>query len=236
MVRTILITGAARGLGAALAQGLAADGHRLAIHFRTTSPDITLAAVRKAGGEAEAFANPLATLADGARLAAQVIARFGALDTLINNAGAFASIPFEDLTQQDWDAGLASATAAFAATRACLPHLRASGHGRVVNIGDSAADRLAPQPVALGYYIGKAGLWMMTRTLAATEARHQVTVNMVSPGRLERSADAVPREEMPLGRYGTNDDVLGAVRFLLDDRASALTGSNLIVSGGWNLA
>jgi 3-oxoacyl-[acyl-carrier protein] reductase len=76
----------------------------------------------------------------------------------------------------------------------------------------------------------------MTRTLAATEARHQVTVNMVSPGMLDHSIDPLPLAEMPLGRYGTMDDVLRPIRFLLEDGSEALTGSNLHVGGGWNLA
>jgi 3-oxoacyl-[acyl-carrier protein] reductase len=80
------------------------------------------------------------------------------------------------------------------------------------------------------------GVWMMTQTLAATEARHKITVNMVSPGVLEDSVCPTPIEEMPLGRYGTYDDVLRPIRFLLEDGSEALTGSNLHVGGGWNIA
>jgi 3-oxoacyl-[acyl-carrier protein] reductase len=236
--RTILVTGAGRRLGAALACGLAADGHRLGIlyHLKKYDTEAILAQIRQAGGEAEAFGSPLANLADGARLVEQVVARFGGLDTLVNNAGSFVSKSFEELSQEEWDAGLTStAGAAFVATRAALPHLRASGRGRIINIGDSASDRLAVAETGLSYYIGKAGVWMMTRTLAATEARHKVTVNMVSPGVLEQSEGCTPLEEMPLGRYGTYDDVLRPIRFLLEDASEALTGSNLHVGGGWNL-
>jgi NAD(P)-dependent dehydrogenase (short-subunit alcohol dehydrogenase family) len=238
MPRTILITGAAKGLGAALARGLAADGHRIAIHYRSsrTEAEETLAVIRKAGGEAEVFSSPLAELSDGTQLVEQVTARFGDLDTLINNAGVFASRKFEELTQEEWNAGIASTSgAAFIATRAALPHLRSSGRGRIISIGDSASDRMGVAETALSYYIGKVGVWMMTRTLAATEARHRVTVNMVSPGVLEGSVCATPVEEMPLGRYGSDDDVLRPVRFLLEDASEALTGSNLHVGGGWNM-
>ncbi len=239
MQRTILITGAGRGLGAALAKGLAADGHRIAIHFRSSADEAeaTLAAIREAGGEAELFRSSLATLAEGAKLAEQVMATFGRLDTLIHNAGTFASRKFEELTQEEWDAGLAStATAAFVATRAVLPFLRASGRGRLISIGDSAADRLAPADTALSYYIGKAGVWKMTRTLAAVEAKHKVTVNMVSPGVLEGSVCTTPVEEMPLGRYGNSDDILRPIRFLLEDTSGAITGSSIHAGGGWNIA
>ena len=239
MERTVLITGSAKGLGAALALGLAKDGHRIAIQYRTSRREAeeTLASIVKAGGAAAIFASPLASLIDGEKLIGEVVVRFGKLDTLINNAGVFNRSRFGELTQEEWDEGLAStAGAAFYATRAALPHLRASGRGRIVNIGDSMSDRTGFTEPAMSYYIGKVGLWMMTQTLALTEAPHRVMVNMVSPGVLEGSVCDTPLTEMPLGRFGTPDDVLGPVRFLLGEGAGALTGSNLHVGGGWNIA
>lgn len=238
MRRTILITGSAKRLGAALAKSLAKDGHRIAIHFRSSRSDAeeTLKAIQTAGGEAAIFQSSLAGLAEGERLLREIIAHFGNLDTLINNAGTFNRKRFDELTQAEWDAGFAStAGSAFVATRAALPELRKSGHGRIINIGDSMSDRLGFAEPAMSYYIGKAGLWMMTRTLAATEAAHQITVNMVSPGVLEGSICDTPAEEMPLGRYGTPEDVLRPIRFLLGEGTEALTGSNLHVGGGWNI-
>src|SRR5580658_2481984 len=129
MERTILITGSAKGLGAALARGLAQDGHQIAIHYRTSRQAAaeTLAAIVQAGGKAAIFASPLAGLADGEKLIGEIIARFGKLDSLINNAGVFNRSRFEELTQAEWDEGLAgTVSAAFYATRAALPHLRAS--------------------------------------------------------------------------------------------------------------
>jgi 3-oxoacyl-[acyl-carrier protein] reductase len=238
MPRTILITGSAKRLGASLARGLAKDGHRIALHFRSSRDEAeeTRQAILKAGGKAELFQNPLASLDDGDCLVQEIVARFGGLDTLINNAGIFGRKRFEEMTQKDWDDGLAStATAAFVATRAALPHLRAGGHGRIINIGDSQSDRVGFADPAMSYYIGKVGLWMMTQTLAVTEAPHKVTVNMVSPGVLEDSVCDTPVEEMPLGRYGTYDDILRPIRFLLEDGTEALTGSNLHAGGGWNI-
>jgi 3-oxoacyl-[acyl-carrier protein] reductase len=238
MQRTILITGSAKRLGAALAKGLAKDGHRIAIHFRSSRHEAedTRQAILNAGGDTALFQNPLATLADGERLVHEIVAHFGNLDTLINNAGTFNRKRFEELTQEDWETGFAStAGAAFIATRAVLPHLRASGHGRIINIGDSMSERTGFTEPAMSYYIGKSGVWMMTQTLAATEARHKITVNMVSPGVLEGSVCATPVEEMPLGRFGTYEDVLHPIRFLLEDASEAVTGSNLHVGGGWNI-
>ncbi len=239
MKRTILITGSARRLGAALARGLAKEGHRIAIHFRSSRAEAEVAAqaIQQSGGDAVAFQNSLANLSEGEHLVNDVIAHFGSLDTLINNAGTFSSKRFEELTQDEWEAGFAStAGTAFVATRAALPHLRSSGHGRIINVGDSASERIGFTESAMSYYIGKIGLWMMTQTLAATEAPHRVTVNMVSPGVLEDSICDTPIEEMPLGRYGTYEDILHPIRFLLEESSEAVTGSNLHVGGGWNIA
>jgi NAD(P)-dependent dehydrogenase (short-subunit alcohol dehydrogenase family) len=238
MRRTLLITGSAKRLGAALAKGLAADGHRIALHcrFSREAGEETRHAILRAGGDAALFQNPLADLGDGERLVQEIVAHFGSLDTLINNAGTFRRKRFEDLTQVEWETGFSStAGAAFIATRAALPLLRASGRGRIVNIGDSGSDRIGFADPAMSYTIGKVGLWMMTQTLAATEACHKITVNMVSPGVLEGSVCDTPVEEMPLGRYGTTDDILRPIRFLLADGTEAITGSNLHVGGGWNI-
>ena len=239
MARTILITGGAKRLGAALAVRLAGDGHGIAIHFRTSRAEAekTLQVIRDAGGNAALFQNPLSNLADGERLVSEVIGQFGGLDTLINNAGIFVRKHFDEMTWDDWETGLSStAGAAFIATRAALPSLRLSGRGRIINIGDSMSDRVGFADPAMSYYIGKMGVWMMTRTLAAAEARHKVTVNMVSPGVLEDSICITPVAEMPMGRYGTYEDVLRPILFLLEDASGTLTGANLHVGGGWNIA
>jgi len=238
MERTILITGSAKRLGAAIGVALAKDGHRVAIHYRSSKSEAeeTLGIIRKAGGKGAVFQSPLASLSDGERLIGEVVAHFGGLDTLINNAGTFNRKNFEELTQQDWDDGFAStAGAAFHATRAALPYLRKSGCGRIINIGDSMSDRIGFTEPAMSYYIGKVGVWMMTQTLAQTEAPHKITANMISPGVLPGSICDTPVEEMPLGRYGTYDDVIHSIRFLLGENSEAVTGSNFHVAGGWNV-
>lgn len=238
MKRTILITGSAKRLGAALAQALSRNGHRIAIHARTSlrEAEETLRLIQKAGGDGAVFKSPMAILSDGERLVNEVVTHFGGLDTLINNAGVFNLKRFDELTQEDWADGFAStAGAAFVATRAALPHLRACGCGRIINIGDAMSERTGFTEPAMSYYIGKVGLWMMTQTLASTEAPHKITVNMVSPGVLADSICPTPLEEMPSGRHGTYEDVVHMIQFLLEDGSEAVTGSNLHVGGGWNM-
>jgi NAD(P)-dependent dehydrogenase (short-subunit alcohol dehydrogenase family) len=239
MKRTILITGSAKGLGAALGIALAKDGHRIALHYCSSRNEAEekMQAIRNSGGDCAAFQSPLTNLSDGEKLIDQVATHFGALDTLINNAGVFNRKRFEELTQEEWETGFAStAGAAFYATRAALPHLRKSGHGRIINIGDALSDHVGFTEPAMSYYIGKVGVWMMTQTLAHTEAPHKVTVNMISPGVLPGSICDTPVEEMPMGRHGTYDDVIHPIRFLLEETSEAITGSNFHVSGGWNTA
>jgi 3-oxoacyl-[acyl-carrier protein] reductase len=239
MKRTLLITGSAKGLGAAIGTALAKDGHRIALHYRSSRHETEekMRAIRNSGGDCAVFQSLLANLSDGKKLIDQVTNHFGELDTLINNAGVFNRKRFEELTQEEWDAGFAStAGSAFYATRAALPFLRKSGRGRIVNIGDALSDYVGYTEPAMSYYMGKAGVWMMTQTLAHTEAPHKVTVNMISPGVLPGSICATPTEEMPSGRQGTYDDVIHPVRFLLEETSEAITGSNFHVSIGWNIA
>lgn len=239
MHRTLLITGSAKGLGAAIGNAFAQEGHRIALQYRSSRKEAEEAVrmIQKAGGDCAAFQSPLATLSDGEKLVSAVVDHFGQLDTLINNAGIFNRKSFDELTQEEWEAGFAStAGAAFYATRAALPHLRKSGRGRIINIGDALSDRIGFTEPAMSYYIGKVGVWMMTQTLAQTEAPHRVTANMISPGVLPGSICDTTPEEMPLGRHNTYDDVIRPIRFLLEETSDAITGSNLHVSGGWNVA
>lgn len=236
MKRTILITGSARRLGAALALALAGDGHRIAIHFRSSRAEAeqTVRELEKAGGEGALFQSSLTSLDDGERLVGEIVNRFGNLDALINNAGTFNRKRFDELTLEEWDEGFAgTAGAAFIATRAALPQLRTSGRGRIINIGDAISDRPGFTEPAMSYYIGKAGVWTMTKTLATTEAPYKVTVNMVSPGVLADSICDTPLFELPSGRYGVYQDVIHPVRFLLEESSGAVTGSNLHVGGGY---
>lgn len=236
MNKVALITGAGRpgGLGAHLAQRLAAEGYTLALHANGNISGARALAARLGPGHTAHQAN-LALDADANRLADEVAAAHGRLDVLINNAGTYQPHKSAELSQEQWDTGLSSTvTAAYFATRACLPLLRQS-HGRVILIGDSAAGKLTARHLSLSYHIGKTGLLMLMHTFARSEAAHGVTINMISPGILENSVDLDTAPKMPAGRFGTLDDIWHALRPLLSPEASYITGSHIVVSGGWNL-
>ncbi len=234
---TALVTGAGRGLGAALALSLAQDGFDLAVHYHasTGGAQETCDRIRALGRKAQAFGADLTRDEDAQDLARKVESVFGGLDLLVNSSGVYVDRLGLELSEAQWFEGLNSTvTQVFFVTRALLPMLRVS-HGRIVNIGDSSADRPGARDLAWSYHVGKTGVWILTRSLAAAEAPAGIAVNMVSPGILDNSVGDVASERVPAGRLGTFADIYAAVRFLALDAPAYLSGSNLVASGGWNL-
>lgn len=241
-MKTVLITGGSGGVGSFLAKRLAEEGYTIAVHYLTgkAEADKVVATIANNGGHAKAFAGKI----DSQKGAAQLLQKVttwsdGQLDILINCAGNYVGGTVAKLTEADWHAGLDSTVgAAFFTTQTALPWLRqakGNGGGRIVNLGDSSCDRPTARDLALGYHIGKTGVLILTRSIAHAEAKHGITCNMVSPGYLENSVGLPPKKTIPAGRYGTFDDIWNAVEFLLKAESDYINGSNLVVSGGWNL-
>jgi len=238
MSKVVVVTGAGRGLGAALAKRLAENGFDLVLHYHSSSAgaDEVRAYVLEQGQRALLIQADLSVPADCERLCLSVEQMFGRLDVLVNNAGVYHEKMLEELTPQEWFEGLnTTASAVFFTTRALLPLLRKSEHGRIINIGDSSSDRASARDMAMSYHIGKTGVWMLTRSFAQLTAKDGITVNMVSPGLLNNSVGLPGVEQIPAGRYGCFSDIYEAVKLLIHSQSDYLTGSNLMVSGGWNL-
>ena len=233
-----LVTGAGTGLGAALARMLASAGFDLALHYYRSEAGVlqTRDAITAQGGKADTFRANLALDAQAQGMADALGERFGRLDLLINNAGVYHEAHGLDLTEAEWFQGLdTTVTQTFFTTRAMLPLLRAGQIKRVINIGDSSCDRPGARTEAWSYHVGKTGVWMLTRSFAAEWTGHGIAVNMVSPGVLENSLGLPDVQEMPAGRFGSFTDIGRIVRYLALEAPDYLTGSNLVVSGGWNL-
>jgi NAD(P)-dependent dehydrogenase (short-subunit alcohol dehydrogenase family) len=236
----VLLTGAARGIGAATARRLAREGARVLV----TDVDLpaarrTAAGLREQGFCAEAFACDVADRASVEAAVAYAAGTFGSLDVLVNNAyGCHPDAPlFEDEPDEVWERDLdLTLTGAYRCCRAALPHLAASGRGAIVNIGSVNGLQDFGNHA---YSAAKAGLGSLTRTLAGHAAARGVRVNMVVPGTVRTTAwegrddelDAV-RALYPLGRIGEPEDIAAAVAFLASRDASWITGTALCVDGG----
>jgi pteridine reductase len=234
----VLVTGGARRIGAAIARRLHASGCAIAIHYRGSAEDAEALAheLNTARGESAAvFSGDLKDPATPDRLVGDVLAVFGRLDGLVNNASAFYPTPVGEATQDDWDdLFAANARAPFFLAQAATPSLHAA-RGAIVNLVDVYAERpLASHPI---YSMAKAALAMMTQALARDLAP-SIRVNAVAPGAIlwpesGKAEDAVDAliARTPLARKGDPDDVAEAVRWLLLD-ARYTTGQVLRVDGG----
>lgn len=232
-----LVTGASQGLGAFLALELSRDGFAVLVHYRRRREKALhlVNRIRSEGGRAHAQRADLAKADEVDRLLAHLRQKYGRLDLLINNAGTYRPTPLLRTSPADWQSGLEStATATFHTIRAAIPHFSRTG-GRIINLGDSACERLSARKMAPGYHLGKIGVLLLTRSLAPELIRKKITVNCVSPGYLENSIQLPKSSSLPGGRPVSFSEVYSAVRYLISPEASQVTGTNLILSGGWNL-
>ncbi|MEV4339691.1 SDR family NAD(P)-dependent oxidoreductase [Streptomyces sp. NPDC049590] len=236
----VLVTGAGRGIGAAVARRLAEEGGRVLVTDRDPAgAERTAAGLRRAGLTAEAFTCDVADRAAVEAAVARAVAAFGSLDVLVNCAAhcspdgpLFEEDP-DDAWARDLDVTL---TGTYRCCRAALPHLAASGRGAIVSIGSVNGLQDFGNHA---YSAAKAGLGSLTRTLAGHAAPRGVRVNLVAPGTVRTSAwegredalDAV-RAVYPLGRVGEPEDIAAAVAFLASRDAAWITGTTLVVDGG----
>lgn len=233
-----LVTGAARGIGQAIALALAESGYTMAVHYRSSQDDAetTVEACRAQGVRAEVFAADLTQPDEAAALIEQVHATLGGPGILVNNVGNYHQGPLEELSIETWhemfDSNLHST---FYLCRAALPLMQTAGWGRIVNLGYAGSELLKARPSIAPYAIAKTGVILYSKTLAKTYAGCGITVNVVSPGIIENSVSKPPLSSLPMGRTGRVGELASAVKYLVSDEAAYVTGVTLEVAGGWNL-
>lgn len=234
--RVALVTGAAKGMGRAIALALSRRVSGVAVHYRGSAKEAadTVAEIERLGKRAASFAADLTDEGGAADLVRKVEGTFGRLDVLVNNIGPFLVKPWQEITAGDWDAIFRGVLeSAHFCMKAALPGMRSRGWGRVVNIGYSRAEQLGSFPTIAPYAIAKTGLLILTRTAAVSEVANGVTINMVSPGIIE--GGVLPPGKIAPAAIGKFTDVAEAVAFLASDEAAAVTGTNLVVAGTWKM-
>ena len=231
---TALVTGASRGIGAAIAMALAEAGAAVAVNYRERADeaDAVVAKIREFGGRATGIAADVSQAAAVAKMVDLASSALGAIDILVNNAGLAIVRNIDDLTESDFDRTIAvNLKSAFLCTRAVLPAMRAKKWGRIVNISSGAARGAGA--IGVHYNASKAGMEGLTRGYAARLVKEGITVNAVAPSLIEtdmmRGRSDLARN-IPLGRLGQPGEVAQAVLMVLGN--DYMTGQTIILNGG----
>jgi NAD(P)-dependent dehydrogenase (short-subunit alcohol dehydrogenase family) len=237
--KAVLVTGAGRRIGRAIALDLAANGWDVAVHFNASAEEAAdvVATITKGGQKAVAIAADLADEAATEALIDRAAEVVGPLTCLINNASVFEEDSVETASRTSWDRHLdVNLRAPFVLTRAFAGQVPVAASGNVINIIDQRVWNLTPHFVS--YTLSKSGLWTLTQTLALALAPH-IRVNAIGPGPTlaspRQTADQFDRQwsPLPLARATAPDEVAGAVRFILD--APAMTGQMIALDAGQHL-
>ncbi|HAC18922.1 MAG TPA: glucose 1-dehydrogenase [Dehalococcoidia bacterium] len=242
--KVAIISGGARGMGAAEAKLFAREGAKVIIcDVLEDEGRQTEAEINEVGGDAVFVKLDVTSQDEWENAVNTAIERFGKLDILVNNAGIIVQSTIEDMTVELWDKVMdVNAKGVFLGTKTAIPHMKEAGGGSIVNIS-SISGIVGQDNVNAGYNASKGAVRIFTKAAAVQYAKENIRVNSIHPGPIatpmtaEGRADpervALTAERTPLGRYGEPEEVANAVLFLASDEASYVTGSEIVVDGGY---
>jgi 3-oxoacyl-[acyl-carrier protein] reductase len=239
--KVALITGGSRGIGAAIAKRLAADGAIVAITYvkDASAASALVKAIELEGGKALALQADAADVEAVKNAVEKTVATFGRLDVLVNNAGTAIPKPFEEATLEEMNRVIdINIRGVYVATQAALKHMKSGG--RIISIGSAVGERVAA-PGLVPYAGTKGAVKMFTQALAREIGSRGITVNNIQPGPIDTELNpaagdwAVPQKAATaLNRYGHVDEIAAMVAFVAGPQSSYITGANLTVDGGMN--
>jgi len=245
-----IVTGASRGIGKALAKGLAAQGATIVVNYQSAEEraNAVVADIEAGGGKAKAIQADVSNEADAERLIAETLAAFGKLDILVNNAGIVLPVAAEECSLQTWRRTMSvNLDGVFLVSRAAGRRMIAQKSGSIISIG-SMSGRIVNWPFRhAAYNVSKAGVHMLTKALATEWAEHNIRVNAIAPGYIRTElTDEVLKEHPDVvrdhwgksavqNRIGEVGEVVGAVVYLASDAASFTTGEIITIDGGLTL-
>jgi 3-oxoacyl-[acyl-carrier protein] reductase len=241
MDKAALVTGGSRGIGAAIAKRLAADGANVAITYAkdASAAAAVVKAIERGGGKAIAIQADAANVEAVKAAVEKTVSTFGRLDVLVNNAGTAIPKPFEETTLEEMDRVIdINIRGVFATTQAALKHMKDGG--RIIMVGSAIGER-AIAPGLVPYAATKGAVKMFTQALSREVGSRGITVNNVQPGPIDTDLNpvsgdwAVPQKAATaLNRYGHVDEIAAMVAFVAGSESSYITGTNLTVDGGMN--
>jgi len=248
--KVAIVTGASSGIGRAIAGSFAAEGACVVIADLVDEPleggESTLELIKRAGGEASFERTDVGRWGDIDALVGSTVARHGRLDVMVNNAAIYSGTPLLETTLEEWERVMGvNLTGMFHGCKRAVQQMitqepRNEVRGRIINLGSQQGIVTAPQDMPYG--VSKAGAIYLTRQIAVDYAHEYIVCNCISPGKIvtgQPGANTDParldnaRRRTPWPRLGRPEDIANAAVFLASDRATYITGSNLVVDGGW---
>ena len=248
--KTAIVTGASSGIGRAIATSFAAEGAIVVIADITSEPlegdEPTAEIIRRAGGEASFEAVDVTRWDEVDLLIGKNISRYGRLDIMVNNAAVFSGTGLLETTSEDWERVMAvNLTGMFNGCKRAVQQMitqepRNEVRGRLINLGSQQGIVTSPRDTPYG--VSKAGAIYITKQIAVDYAKQLIVCNCISPGKVVTGKPGLPmdpallenaRRRTPWPRLGRPEDIANAAIFLASDRATFITGSNLVVDGGW---